>query len=377
MLKVSVLGLVLVGCAQDAREPRDPRGNLAEKVNLTGRAVLTSVKVGGSHACALSSDQTLWCWGDNSAGQSSDSLEPIIPRPTRIGGLDGVRDFSLGQRHSCAIVGDNRVVMCWGSNTYYQVGDGIAAKGHLSVVAGLGGVEQVALGGDCSCALSAGKAVCWGTCALNWKASPKQRSLQLAQGVVALTNNGNSQCGIAVDGTVWCWGLDSTVNTPDLLPPKRISGIHDARQLGGFCSVSVPGEVFCWGNNDHGQLGNGAKSPDFQYAQFVAGVGSATDVATGYCSACAVDGVGLIYCWGCGLFGTLGHGPQYTLDVLQPQQVPEIGDAESVVSAVDFACTLLRNHAIYCWGNNAMRQLGGFEAPNGDETWPWPVKVRW
>ena len=92
-------------------------------------------------------------------------------------------------------------VVCWGDNTYGQVG---SANGvHIGVY------TQVSTGGYHTCALK-------------------------------------------VDGSVACWGFDQWQQAGQHVGPyTQVSagGIHT-------CGLTPDGAVECWGNNDYGQAGN-------------------------------------------------------------------------------------------------------------------------
>ncbi len=62
----------------------------------------TAVSVGGSHVCALRTDRTATCWGNNEHGQA----EPPTGTYTAI---------DTGKSHTCALRTDGTIA-CWGSN---------------------------------------------------------------------------------------------------------------------------------------------------------------------------------------------------------------------------------------------------------------------
>src|SRR4051794_39738326 len=64
----------------------------------------TAISSGGDATCAIRSDDTLACWGDNYYGQV------ISPQGT-------FSQVSAGTAHACALKSDNTLA-CWGDNFF-------------------------------------------------------------------------------------------------------------------------------------------------------------------------------------------------------------------------------------------------------------------
>ena len=62
-----------------------------------------AISSGANHVCAIATDGSIMCWGDNDYGQVSD-------RPTS----GSFTDISSGDNHTCALRNDGAVI-CWGS----------------------------------------------------------------------------------------------------------------------------------------------------------------------------------------------------------------------------------------------------------------------
>jgi alpha-tubulin suppressor-like RCC1 family protein len=84
------------------------------------------VSVGSAHACAVTRDSRVVCWGENGdsqlglgAGLTMDSRIPVY-----VPGLTGIARVSAGTTHTCAIARDRSNVWCWGANNEDQLGDG-------------------------------------------------------------------------------------------------------------------------------------------------------------------------------------------------------------------------------------------------------------
>ncbi len=90
-----------------------------------GLDCVRSVVRGNNHTCAVRTDGTVWCWGQNiheetgvphagsDACRRSDGTTPCVLRPRRVIGLDHVESVFVGLSRTCALRSD-RTVWCWG-----------------------------------------------------------------------------------------------------------------------------------------------------------------------------------------------------------------------------------------------------------------------
>jgi cysteine-rich repeat protein len=84
---------------------------------------VTAVTTGGSHSCALVSGGAVLCWGENGDGQLGTGSTADMRTPAPVTGLgSGVASVLCGERHTCALLSSGGL-MCWGDNSYGQVGD--------------------------------------------------------------------------------------------------------------------------------------------------------------------------------------------------------------------------------------------------------------
>ena len=98
----------------------------------------SAVAAGGWHTCALRSDNTLTCWGNNTFGQADPPA----------GTYSAV---AAGWAHTCSLRADG-IIFCWGDNTHGQTSPPP------------GDYTNLTAGGTHTCALRADQTIsCWGT----------------------------------------------------------------------------------------------------------------------------------------------------------------------------------------------------------------------
>lgn len=234
--------------------------------------------------CAIMSDNTLKCSGNDAEGQFGDgSYGDMVATATTIAAWNGIKSISLGHRYMCGIMADN-TVQCSGYNNKGQLGDGVVDPTTSSrrvtpfAVPEFNGAKAIATGTDHTCAIMADDTVrCTGnnaygqlgidgitiaTTPVSVPGFGKVKSLALGSGYT---------CAIIEDGTVKCTGLNSQYqlarengvgyppNTPVVIP-----GIEGAKQIAAdnntVCVIVSDDSVKCWGGNSLGDAGNGTSS---------------------------------------------------------------------------------------------------------------------
>ncbi|MEI6743406.1 MAG: hypothetical protein WCL35_06540, partial [bacterium] len=82
------------------------------------------IAAGASHTCAVLSNGTVKCWGDNNSKQGGrsggDSITPVL-----VDGITTATAVSAGVAHTCALIGTNDL-KCWGQFGNGILGDGVS-----------------------------------------------------------------------------------------------------------------------------------------------------------------------------------------------------------------------------------------------------------
>jgi hypothetical protein len=205
-----------------------------------------------------------------------------------------------GDGFSCALTtyGD---VHCWGTNNAGQLGNGSLGGSELlpAPVAGLGNASAIAANGWTACAVSGGRAYCWGS--IPDSATPVQAPLS---GVTDIAVSNDSICAVA-SRLIYCWGGIVEVSSA----PVAVGSLTGVNRIEGggyhFCAIAGGGSLHCFGRDHNGQLGNDAAYSNSSVPVPVQGMSSGvTDVALGSSHTCAIQGSGT-YCWGSNSYGEI------------------------------------------------------------------------
>ncbi len=342
-------------------------------------APAAAVATFGAVACALTTAGGVWCWGNGTYGQLGNGQVAPTPFPVAVTGLgSGVTSIAVGPDVTVALLGDGRV-RTWGFGALGELGTGTSNfNGPIPYVSdvpvavtGFPASVVAISAGAAPCAVDAkGEVSCWGlTCELANTPVP----VTGLQGALSVTVGGyrapmEFACALDSTGAVRCWGGNGAGQLGDGTTSNSSVPVANAwlnaggsavaaGSTGDFACGVISGIVQCWGDNSSGQLGNGTLTSS-HVAVAVQGLpATATRVAVGGNSACAITGGGALFCWGDNTFGQLGTGTTASSSVAVA--VPSLASGVVDVSVgVDYACAVLSNGAVDCWGRNSVGQLG-------------------
>jgi hypothetical protein len=248
--------------------------------------------------------------GDEIA-QTSEMGEYLIA--SDIGDSRDIITLGLGESHSCALF-NNQQVKCWGSNSSGKLGLGVLNTDVNTYI----GDDSAELGDALQ--------------AVNFGAGRSAK---------ALTVSDSYNCAILDNDTLKCWGNNSNgklgygdtesrggsaatigdnllaVDLGKDTEGQTYTVLQVAAGYDHTCVIVHDGNVKCWGSNNYGELGydddksRGSDAIDMGENLPVVDLGtgrSATKIATGYRSSCAVLDDQSLKCWGYNGDGQAGQG---------------------------------------------------------------------
>ncbi len=275
-------------------------------------------------------------------------------------------DISAGATHTCALYNEGSV-KCWGLGSSGQLGNG-ATTNLADTTATLGGnLPFVNLGTGLT-------------------------ATSIATGYY-------HNCALLNTGAVKCWGQNTygqlgTGNTTsygsganqmgDNLPAVNLGTGKTATKIFAFgymsCAILNDATTKCWGRNSTYQLGLGdivnrgtaASQMGDSLPIVILGAGrTATKLVGGLDFACALLDNFTVKCWGANRYGQIGNDSTVTTgtSVANMNALPAINlgsNATELAGGYSHACAILSNGTAKCWGRNVKGQLG---IDNGANTW--------
>ncbi|CAD7972243.1 unnamed protein product [Amoebophrya sp. A120] len=295
-----------------------------------------AVVCGGHHSCVLTEGNEVYTWGSNKSGQlglGPDWQEVPLPRTIRSLNSKNIRQISCAEHHTAA-VSESGVLYTWGRGQNGRLGHGCKSNEMLpKPVETLFGqhVAQVSCGDfhtACVCVTGGGAG---------------------AGGVSSSTAGSTTGGGPGA-------GADSGGNLASHLA-------HHATSHGGGSIMSAGG-----GANDRisGASGTGtgvqgAGGSGNHHALAGAGVqhhhphhfstSQHHGAAPAHSSSCAI-----VYTWGLGLSGRLGHGDE--ADRAVPMPLKDLGEGVITCGGHHTAFLATAQGCLYTWGGGAFGKLG-------------------
>ncbi len=198
----------------------------------------------------------------------------------------------------------------------------------------------------------------------------KDYNLTYRDGYTKVSSGHGYSCGILVDKTVECWGMNNhkqlgngtTTNSDNPTFVKapgstnKLTNITDISVNDAHaCAVNTSGEVLCWGSKDSDKRGDNGSltsaneaTPNYVLASASTRFTGATKVAVSGQHSCVLMTDKTVKCWGVkDLFrqGIVGTGT-----VKFPTTVPSVSNVTALAAGNAHTCALKGDKTVTCWG---------------------------
>lgn len=361
----------------DADAPTDA-GSDAPAVDASCTSCdVTQIAAAETHACALRANGTVWCWGGGLLAEQGllgaiDVFRPVGPVPVK--NVNSAQQLACGGR-VCGVITAAGNALGWGDDTFGQITN-VPSAGQIRAATALPPMpfSKLAFGAEHTLGIAdVDKVHCFASNALgqcnnnsDGGTGPHNPADMLASGVTAISAGSDHSCVIQLQ-RARCWGHNdqgqtgappnqTTVpNSPFPQLPPLAAGVR-AGQKRTCAWAQGTGNAFCWGFGERGgDPGGGGPEIPIQ----VEGSANTTEIALMASTTCVLDTAGDVRCFGVGGGGQLGDG---TLPLSERTRLAGRvllpGRALRITAGTAFACAIVENQGVYCWGLNDAGQLG-------------------
>ena len=282
------------------------------------------VSAAGFSTCGLLENGSAMCWGRNDNGQlGNGSITGPIPLPQFVSGNYVFANISVGGLFVCGLL-ENGSAMCWGDNTYGQLGNGSVGGDSLvpQFVSGNHSFISLEVSQGTSCGLlENGSAMCWGRNDYGQVGDNSTINRDVPAFVygnktfISIYPGSFSTCGLLENGSAMCWGRNNVgqLGNDDLGIDSEIpvyvksDYLFDFLNLGFIhvCGLLENGSAMCWGDNSKNQISYFSNS-SYAFPVFIYSKYSFLSISNGYYHTCAKLNDDRSFCWGANTFGQLG-----------------------------------------------------------------------
>ena len=268
---------------------------------VKGGQQFKDISSGDAHACGVTFNGEIYCWGDNDLGQLGQGNTKSSSSPVKVAGSSW-ESVSAGGEHTCAVKSDGSG-WCWGKNDFHQVSPSSNYQENSPVKLN-GRWRQLSAGPSFTLGIdSSGKGFGWGLSESITSESAiggllgdgKDFCLDLETSQVICDEDGDDYgfsgfssfeqnpvpivggkkwstlsaglvpCGVE-SGTskLYCWGYTEgesladgspNSNSPKLVNQNRWLYVSGGK-TGARCAIQSSGEASCWGRNVYECFGN-------------------------------------------------------------------------------------------------------------------------
>jgi alpha-tubulin suppressor-like RCC1 family protein/phosphodiesterase/alkaline phosphatase D-like protein len=337
----------------------------------------TAVSVATRGACALSSDGTVVCWGDNpDRWVFPDRPTGMVRTPTKISLPHGLKWKSInsGEAYANCGIAENDRAYCWGN---HHIGSFLTTTSRTPVEVEFPAhirVTDVQSGHSTACATTTTSELwCWGDAHFLGDGSidpvriPVRIPMPDNNPIKTFNMGGGGVCAITTAHNMYCWGSNGDGQlglgysqqypysfswTPVLIPTPAGEQWNIASYAGGrLCALTISGNGYCAGDNFEGSFGNGTYEDSMRFTKMVVPNNERlVTIATGWYHTCVGTESGKMWCFGRGGYGELGTGTTLGGRTWRTPFLPDGVTLVSFDAGVAGTCALDTTGRVWCWG---------------------------
>ena len=337
----------------------------------------SSVDIGNSAVCAVTTDGTAMCWGGNRDQYLiATSRELNITTPTKVPLPNNDRFVTLdggANRTWCGLAVSGKVY-CWGD---HHIGSYFTTTSRTPVAVEFPHemtITEVHSGYSNGCAINTDAELwCWGDIleSGSGQTEPMRTPVKVAipnnERVIDF-DNGGASCAVTNLGNIYCWGHSNgegqlgigyannfayavSVTPLKVLTPADVQFVSITTGLEHSCALSTEGKGYCWGDNYQGLFGNDSYANSlFPTPMIVPNDEELTLISTGWYHTCVITISGKTWCFGRGDFGELGTGTTLGGKTYRTPLVPSGTQFKTLSAALGTTCAIDQFDRVWCWG---------------------------
>jgi alpha-tubulin suppressor-like RCC1 family protein len=337
----------------------------------------SSVDIGNSAVCAVTTDGTAVCWGSNRDQYLiATSRELNITTPTKVPLPNNDRFITLdggANRTWCGLAVSGKVY-CWGD---HHIGSYFTTTSRTPVAVEFPHemtITEVHSGYSNGCAINTDAELwCWGDIleSGSGQTEPMRTPVKVAipnnERVIDF-DNGGASCAVTNLGNIYCWGHSNgegqlgigyannfayavSVTPLKVLTPTDVQFVSITTGLEHSCALSTEGKGYCWGDNYQGLFGNDSYANSlFPTPMIVPNDEELTLISTGWYHTCVITISGKTWCFGRGDFGELGTGTTLGGKTYRTPLVPSGTQFKTLSAALGTTCAIDQFDRVWCWG---------------------------
>ena len=360
-------------------------GHLHTSITVTIDALYwKQIATGMNHSCGIKSNDTLWCWGDNTYGQLG--IDYFMPKSTPTQEYKHFTDWkqvAVGYKHTVAIR-KNGTLWSWGNNAQGQLGTGDTVSKRIPTQESTHSIlwQSVSAGMNHTLAIKKAHFPSMDRTLFGWGSNlygqlgvgdtdPRNSPTQEATGSthwLSVSTSGSHTLALKTDHTLFAWGFNANGQLgvgdtdPRNSPTQEVTGGTHWVQITAGSSHSVAitdaGLLYAWGWNARGQLGVNDTSRRLTPTREATHASNWAHASAGGNHTLAVKTNGQLFAWGVNNHGELGDGTIGTNRKLPTREMTSASDWVGVIAGRDLSLAIKSNGRLWAWGANYNSRYG-------------------